>query len=30
MNDFYAKLANILEVDTVTPTDILTEFEEWD
>lgn len=30
MEEIYAKLADILQVDEVNPTDILTSFEEWD
>ena len=30
MDDFYAKLADILEVEAVKPDDVLREFESWD
>ncbi len=30
MEEIYAKLADILQVDEVKPTDILASFEEWD
>ncbi|HZR21633.1 MAG TPA: acyl carrier protein [Verrucomicrobiae bacterium] len=30
MDDFYSKLADILEVETVKPDDVLREFENWD
>ena len=30
MDDFYTKLAEILEVDRVTADDVLSEFEYWD
>jgi acyl carrier protein len=30
MEEIYGKLADILEVDEVKPTDILASFEEWD
>ena len=30
MEELYAKLADILEVDDVTPNDILRDFEAWD
>lgn len=30
MDDFYEKIAEILEVDTVSASDVLADFEEWD
>lgn len=30
MDEFYIKLADILEVDVVQPDDVLTDFETWD
>jgi len=30
MEDFYAKLADILEVEEVKPNDVLRQFENWD
>lgn len=30
MDDFYTKLADILEVEAVKPEDVLREFENWD
>lgn len=30
MEEIYAKLADILQVDEVKPTDVLASFEEWD
>lgn len=30
MNDFYSKMAEILEVDAVNPGDVLAEFPVWD
>jgi acyl carrier protein len=30
MDDFYEKIAEILEVDVVNPSDVLADFPEWD